>query len=460
MVAANNNKWNECLRIIKDNLEPAQYNSWFAPITVESFENNELTLRVPTAFYVEQLDGRFYNLLASTLVRVYGKGIKLKYSYDIIKDDPQAHVVSEEPHKSVAVQPMNPFAQQEKFSGIELDPQLNPVNTFENYCESKSNKLAYSIANAIATNPKCQTFNPMFIFGCTGVGKTHLIQAIGIKMKEENPLSRVLYVSARTFESQYTSAVRTNKVNDFINLYQSIDMLIVDDVQEFAGKTATQNTFFHIFNHLHNKQRHLILSCDCPPSELDGMEPRLLSRFKWGMIVELESPDYDLRRAVLLRKAMQAGVKIPDDILDFVAENVKDNVREIEGVFASLMAYSTALNQPLTIQLARNVLSNTVRMSKQNRVVTFDSISDAVCSEFNIDKELLFGKSRKRDVADARQLVMMLAKKFAKMSSTMIGLKLNRNHATVLYACKTIEERISVEKDFAAAVGRIEATLR
>ncbi|MDY5827714.1 MAG: DnaA/Hda family protein, partial [Candidatus Limisoma sp.] len=222
MVAANNNKWNECLRIIKDNLEPAQYNSWFAPITVESFENNELTLRVPTAFYVEQLDGRFYNLLASTLVRVYGKGIKLKYSYDIIKDDPQAHVVSEEPHKSVAVQPMNPFAQQEKFSGIELDPQLNPVNTFENYCESKSNKLAYSIANAIATNPKCQTFNPMFIFGCTGVGKTHLIQAIGIKMKEENPLSRVLYVSARTFESQYTSAVRTNKVNDFINFYQSI----------------------------------------------------------------------------------------------------------------------------------------------------------------------------------------------------------------------------------------------
>lgn len=460
MVAANNNKWNECLRIIKDNLESAQYNSWFAPITVESFENNELTLRVPTAFYVEQLDGRFYNLLASTLVRVYGKGIKLKYSYDIIKDDPQAHVVSEEPHKSVAVQPMNPFAQQEKFSGIELDPQLNPVNTFENYCESKSNKLAYSIANAIATNPKCQTFNPMFIFGCTGVGKTHLIQAIGIKMKEENPLSRVLYVSARTFESQYTSAVRTNKVNDFINFYQSIDMLIVDDVQEFAGKTATQNTFFHIFNHLHNKQRHLILSCDCPPSELDGMEPRLLSRFKWGMIVELESPDYDLRRAVLLRKAMQAGVKIPEDILDFVAENVKDNVREIEGVFASLMAYSTALNQPLTIQLARNVLSNTVRMSKQNRVVTFDSISDAVCSEFNIDKELLFGKSRKRDVADARQLVMMLAKKFAKMSSTMIGLKLNRNHATVLYACKTIEERISVEKDFAAAVGRIEATLR
>ena len=227
----------------------------------------------------------------------------------------------------------------------------------------------------------------MFIFGPTGVGKTHLIQAIGIGMKEENPDLRVLYLSARTFESQYTTAVRNNKVNDFINFYQSIDMLIMDDVQEFAGKTATQNTFFHIFNHLHNKQRHLILSCDCPPSELDGMEPRLLSRFKWGMTVELSSPDYELRRNVFLKKALQAGVEIPEDIVDYVAENVKDNVREIEGVFVSLMAHSTALNLPLTVDLARNVLSNSVKMSR--RQVTFDVIVDAVCSLFSIDKDLL-----------------------------------------------------------------------
>lgn len=451
------------MEIIKDNLTPTHFESWFAPIMEESYNEKEnvLTLRLPTSFYAEQLDGRFSNLLAKTLVRVYGTGIKLIYSFDVVKDDPKTHIAVEEPHKSKALQGgtlTDPFRQQEQsFSGVELDPQLNPVYTFENYCESKSNKLAYTIANAIVSNPNCQTFNPMFIFGSTGVGKTHLIQAIGIRMKEQNPRSRVLYLSARTFESQYTTAVRNNKVNDFINFYQSIDMLIMDDVQEFAGKTATQNTFFHIFNHLHNKQRHLILSCDCPPADLDGMEPRLLSRFKWGMTVELSSPDFELRYRVLKKKALQAGVEMPEDIVRFVAENVKDNVREIEGVFVSLMAHSTALNVPLTIELARNVLSNSVKMNK--RQVTFDTIADAVCSHYNIDKALLSGKSRKREVADARQLVMMLLKKHTKMSSTNIGLKLNRNHATVLYACKTIEERISVEKDYRALVEDIENQL-
>ena len=237
MTVRNNDKWAKCLEIIKDNLSDAHYESWFAPIQVENYDgdHNVLTLRVPTSYYAEQLEGRFYNLLEKTLIRVYGEGIRLKYSYNVIKDDPQSHVVAEEPHRSMAVSPNNPFTRQEY---ADLDPQLNPIYTFENYCESKSNKLAFAIANAIADNPKCQTFNPMFIFGATGVGKTHLIQAIGIRMKERNPRARVLYLSARTFESQYTTAVRRNTVNDFINFYQSIDMLIMDDVQEFAGKTA------------------------------------------------------------------------------------------------------------------------------------------------------------------------------------------------------------------------------
>ena len=453
MTVRNNDKWAKCLEIIKDNLSDAHYESWFAPIQVENYDgdHNVLTLRVPTSYYAEQLEGRFYNLLEKTLIRVYGEGIRLKYSYNVIKDDPQSHVVAEEPHRSMAVSPNNPFTRQEY---ADLDPQLNPIYTFENYCESKSNKLAFAIANAIADNPKCQTFNPMFIFGATGVGKTHLIQAIGIRMKERNPSARVLYLSARTFESQYTTAVRRNTVNDFINFYQSIDMLIMDDVQEFAGKTATQNTFFHIFNHLHNNQRHLILSCDCPPADLDGMEPRLLSRFKWGMTVELSKPDFELRCRVFRKKAQQAGVEVSDEIVNFVAENVKDNVREIEGVFVSLMAYSTALNQSLTIDLARNVLMNAVKMTK--RQITFDLIAETVCSQYHVDMASLYGKSRKREVADARQLVMMLAKKHTKMSSTNIGMKLNRNHATVLYACKTIEERISVDKDYRALVDAVE----
>lgn len=456
-----NNLWERCLKIIKDNLSETLYESWFAPIKMESYEDNVLTLRVPTSYYVEQLDGRFYNLLALTLIRVYGKGIRLKYSYDVIKPatppavDDGAGTVTEEPLHGVVKSPVkDPFAPQEYDV---LDPQLNQSYTFENYCESKSNKLAYTIAKSIATNPKCQTFNPLFVFGPTGVGKTHLIQAIGNKMKEENQGCRVLYLSARTFESQYTTAVRKNTVNDFINFYQSIDMLIIDDVQEFAGKTGTQNTFFHIFNYLHNKQKHLILSCDCPPSELDGMEPRLLSRFKWGMTVELSRPDYELRKNVFLNKAKREGVEIPMDVVDFVAENVKDNVRELEGVLVSLLAYATALNQSLTTDLARNVLANSVKISK--RQITFDGIVEAVCSQFSIETKDLFSKSRKREVADSRQLVMALAKKHTKMSSTNIGLKLHRNHATVLYACKAIEERLSVDKEFRALVAKIEETV-
>lgn len=452
--------WKECLRIIKDNISNAQFESWFAPIEVGSYDKKEntLVLNVPTPYYVEHLEGQYGKLLIAALMRVYGSNIRLRFSYNVVKDDPQTHVVAEEPRKSRAVEQRNlavdPFTPQEYG---ELDPQLNPIYTFENYCESQSNKLPYAIAKAIATDPKCQTFNPMFVFGPTGVGKTHLIQAIGIKMKECHPSSRVLYLSARTFVTQYTAAVKNNTLNDFLNFYQSIDMLIIDDVQELSGKTATQNTFFHIFNHLHNKQKHLILSSDCPPSELDGMEPRLLSRFKWGMTVELSSPDYDLRKNVLLRKSMQAGVEMPEEVVDFIAQNVKDNVRELEGVFVSLMAYATTLNQPFTIDLARNVLSNSVKISK--RQITFEGIVEKVCSQYSISSEMLYSKSRKRDVADSRQLIMALAKKHTKMSSTTIGMKLKRNHATVLHACKTIDERMSVDKDFKNMVESIEQSL-
>ena len=248
--------WDECLRIIKDNLSDAHYESWFAPITVQNYDSGVLTLRIPSAFYAEQIDGRFGNLLKSVLKKVYGTDLKhIQYSYNIVKGDNDTNITEEakRTHYPTAEKSHNPFATVEY---ADLDSQLNESYTFENYCESKSNKLAYTIAKAVASNPKCQTFNPMFIFGPTGVGKTHLIQAIGNKMKEVVPDSRVLYLSARTFEAQYTTAVRKNAVNDFINFYKSIDMLIIDDVQEFAGKTATQNTFFHIFNYLHNKQKN------------------------------------------------------------------------------------------------------------------------------------------------------------------------------------------------------------
>ena len=336
----------------------------------------------------------------------------------------------------------------------EIDSQLNPKYNFENYCGGMCNKLAVTIGEKIATDPSCRTFSPLFIFGATGVGKTHLIQAIGIKMKESQPRNRVLYVTARIFESQYTTAVRNNKVNDFINFYQSIDTLILDDIQELAGKTATQNTFYHIFNHLHQNQKQLILSSDTRPVDMDGMVPRLISRFKWGMTVELNKPDFSLRRNVLTMKAEQDGLVISNEILDYIANNVTDSVRELEGVIVSLLGHAAMLNQDITLDLAKAVVANAVKISKTQ--LTFEIIAEKVCEHYNIDTDLIYAKSRKREISDARQVVMYLVKKHTQLSSTNIGLRLSRNHATVLHACKNIEERLSVDKQLQEDLETIE----
>ena len=459
MVAANNNKWNECLRIIKDNLEPAQYNSWFARITVESFENNELTLRVPTAFYVEQLDGRFYNLLASTLVRVYGKGIKLKYSYDIIKDDPQAHVVSEEPHKSVAVQPMNPFAQQEKFSGIELDPQLNPHLSFTNYIEGDSNKLPRSVGMSIADHPNTTQFNPLFIYGPSGCGKTHLINAIGLRTKQLYPQKRVLYISARLFQVQYTNSVLQRTINDFIRFYQTIDMLIVDDIQEWMTSPATQNTFFHIFDHLFRNGKRIILASDRPPVDLQGMPERLLTRFSCGLIAELEKPNEKLCVDILENKIRKDGLKIPRDVVQFISQTANGSVRDLQGVINSLMAYSIVYNSNIDMRLAERVIKRAVKVD--DKPLTVDEIVETVCNHFNVSPSAVGGKSRKRDLVVARQVSMYLAQKYTKMPASRIGkLVGNRDHSTVIHSCSQVETRLKIDKDFLDEIQSIENSFK
>ena len=456
--------WDDCLAIIKDNLPAEQFNAWFSPIVAISFEDNKLILKVPTQFFIDYIEETYPALLTYTLKRVFGDKVRLAYKYDVVSNVPDTEVtikndnISARLKTNLATQPTqisNPFA---PVQYDDIDPQLNLRYTFENYCGSMSNKLAVSIGMAIATNPDCKTYNPMFIFGSTGVGKTHLIQAIGIKIKETNPRARVLYLTARVFESQYTSAVKQNKVNDFINFYQSIDVLLLDDIQEFAGKVSTQNTFFHIFNHLHQHQKQLIMTSDCRPSEMDGMVPRLISRFKWGMTVELSKPDYELRREVLAMKAAQDGLSIPDEVLDYIATNVTESVRELEGIVVSLLAHATMLNQEITVDLAKTVISNSVHINK--RQVTFELIAEVVANHYNIDTEQLYGKSRKREISDARQLLMYFAKKETQLSSTNIGLRLARNHATVLHACKQIEQRMSVEKEFRQEVADMAASLK
>lgn len=459
-------QWNRCLDVIKANLPAEQFDAWFAPIVAVDFDqnNDRVTLRVPSQYFVEQIEGRYFNIISTAMKRVFGENVKLTYRYNVVGNDDASAVEQVEDNSSAKLKidlkihkprVANPFERDDMLEDI--DPQLNPRYTFDNYCSSMSNKLAVSIGHAIAEHPEIKTYNPLFVFGSTGVGKTHLLQAIGIKLKEDNPRMRVLYVSSRVFESQYTTAVQQKKINDFINFYQSIDVLLLDDIQFFAGKPGTQNTFFHIFNHLHQHQRQLVMSSDCRPSDLDGMEPRLISRFKWGMAVELGKPDFDLRRRFLSMKAAQDGLTIGGDVLDFIATNVTESVRELEGVMVALLAHATMLGQEITIDLARSIIGNTVRVSQKQ--VTFESIAETVADYYNLPTDLIYGKSRKREISDARQLVMYLAKKEAQMSSTSIGAKLDRTHATVLHACIQIEQRMSIEKDFSREVQAITASL-
>ena len=458
--------WNRCLDVIKDNLPAEQFDAWFAPIVAVDLdqENNRVTLRAPSQFFVEKIEGRYFAILSAAMKKVFGENVKLTYKYNMVNNDDASAVEQVADASSVKFKQelkirkprvANPFEQNDVLEDI--DPQLNPKYTFENYCTSMSNKLAVSIGQAITDHPEVKTYNPLFVFGTTGVGKTHLLQAIGIRLKEQNPRMRVLYVSARVFESQYTTAVIQKKVNDFINFYQSIDVLLLDDIQFLAGKPSTQNTFFHIFNHLHQHQRQLVMSSDCRPSDLDGMEPRLISRFKWGMTVALEKPDYDLRRKFLAMKAAQDGLNISDEVLDYIATHVTESVRELEGVMVALLAHATMLGQDITIDLAHSVIGNTVKVSQ--RQVTFESIAETVADYYNLPTEVIYGKSRKREISDARQLVMYLAKKEAQMSSPSIGAKLDRTHATVLHACIQIEQRMSIEKDFSREVQAITASL-
>lgn len=438
--------WNDCLKIIQDNVTPEKYDAWFKPIAFKSFVDNKITITVPTSFFVEFLDENYAPLLRATIKRVYGPAAQLFYHYNQLQNEPDTKVIikseSPSPASKKGMPDANPFKM--RTDEVQFDSQLNPKYSFENYCGSASNRIALSIGRAIGENPDNKTFNPLFIFGPSGVGKTHLIHAIGLSIKEHRPNMRVLYVSARLFESQFTTASRNGRINDFIYFYQSIDVLIIDDIQDLIDKEKTQNSFFYIFNQLQLNNKQVIISSDCSPSQLKGMPDRLLTRMRWGMTVELERPDNILRREVLQQKSEQEGLSLPVEILDYIADNVTDSIRELEGIVVSLMAHATVLGSEISFDLAKKVISNSVKVSKKQ--INFEMIIQGVSAYYDIEPDTLFTKSRKREISDARQMVMYMAKKHAKMALTAIGTRLSRTHATVLYACKNIEERLPFEK--------------
>ena len=467
MLASPKALWDNSLLLIKDSVTEQQYNTWFKPIVFESYKPSTKTLlvQVPSPFVYEYLEQNFVDLLSKVLHRNFGEGIRLTYrvvtdkehklSQDIEADPNDADLAKQtrERAQQTAAQPATPQQQED------IDTQLDPKLTFNNYMEGDSNKLPRSVGLSIAEHPNTTQFNPMFIYGPSGSGKTHLVNAIGLKAKQMYPQKRVLYVSARLFQTQYTDAVLHNASNDFINFYQSIDMLIVDDIQEWAGKAKTLNTFFHIFNHLFRNGKRIILASDRPPVELKDMPDRLLTRFSCGLVCELEKPNIQLCVDILSNKIRRDGLKIPVDVISFIAQTCNGSVRDLQGAINGLLAYSIVYNSSIDIRLAERVIKRAVKVD--DKPLTIDDIVETVCHHYNVTVTAVNSKSRKRDYVVARQVTMYLAQKYTKMPASRIGkLVGNRDHSTVIHSCSKVEERLKIDAGFSDELVSIENGLK
>ncbi|WP_242134867.1 chromosomal replication initiator protein DnaA [Aestuariivivens marinum] len=454
--------WNNCLEFIKDNIQPQAYKTWFEPIVAVKLTDSALSIQVPSKFFYEWLEEHYVKILKVSLTKELGNNAKLVYIIKMentygnkqpftekIPSSNRTALKSQEidvPLNNKNPELRNPFVIP-GIRNVKIESQLNPNYSFENFLEGDSNRLARSAGLAVAAKPGGTSFNPLLIFGGVGLGKTHLAHAIGVDIKDKYPEKTVLYISAEKFTQQYIESVKKNNRNDFIHFYQLIDVLIIDDVQFFSGKSGTQDVFFHIFNHLHQNGKQVVLTSDKAPVDMQDIEQRLLSRFKWGLSAELQHPDFETRVSILKNKLYRDGVEMPDDIIDYVAKNIKTNVRELEGAIISLIAQSSFNKKEITLELANQIVEKFVKNTK--REVSIDYIQKVVSDYFQMDIDTLQSKTRKRHIVQARQLAMFFAKKFTKASLASIGSQIGkRDHATVLHACKTVDNLSSTDKQF------------
>ena len=465
MKVSPNAAWDNSLALISENVNEQQFNTWFKPIVFESFNEKTKTLlvQVPSPFVYEYLEEKYLDLLSTVFRRTFGEGVRLSYRVIVDKENDGAQIFEgDESTGGVKMEPQTRANQSRTgldAADSELDPQLNPHQSFNNFIEGDTNKLPRSVGLSIADQPQSSQFNPMFIYGPSGCGKTHLINAIGLRIKQLFPQKRVLYISARLFEVQYTNSIRQNHFNDFIAFYQTIDVLIVDDIQEWIGKEGTQNTFFHIFDHLFRNGKRIILASDRPPVDLKGMPERLLTRFSCGLIAELEKPNRQLCVDILNSKIRHDGLQIPADVVEFIAESANGSVRDLVGVINSLMAYSVVYNSPVDMRLAERVIKRAVKVD--DKPLTVDEILEAVCRHYNVTTAAVNSKSRKRELVIARQVSMYFAQKFTKIPASRIGkLVGGRDHSTVLHSGTQVEQRLKVDHSFFDEVKSIETSFK
>ena len=464
--------WNNCLSIIRDNVTAQNFKTWFKPIKAVKLDDKILTVQVPSQFFYEWLENNYITLIKKTLKRELGKDAKLEYNILLETSSGKKPYVTKLPSSGQPTLKNDPISMPINMGDstirnpfiipglqkININPQLNESYTFDAYIEGECNRLARSAGFAVSQNPGGTSFNPLFIYGNGGLGKTHLANAIGIEVKNNHPEKIVLYVSADKFQTQFVDAIMDNKKNDFVHFYQSIDVLIIDDVQFLCGKEKTQDVFFHIFNHLHQNKNQIVLTSDKAPVDIIGMEQRLLSRFKWGLSADLQSPDLETRLAILKKKIKNDGIDIPYEVVEYIAYSITTNVRELEGALISLLAQSSLNKKEITIDLAKNMLDKFVKNTV--REVSIDYIQKVVCDYFDIPIEIMKSKTRKREIVQCRQLAMYFSKQMTKNSLAMIGKHCgNKDHATVLHACKTVNNLADTDKRFKGYISDIEKKL-
>ena len=469
--------WEKCLRVIGDNIPMQAYKTWFEPIRPVKLDKEVLTIQVPSQFFYEWLEEHYIGLLKKTIKKELGVNGRLEYSIIIdsnLKSSKATAVnLPSTDRGATRNKPMNmpidinhgksrdipnPFIIP-GLKKIKVESQLVEAYSFDNFIEGDCNRLARSAGWAIAENPGKTAFNPLLIYSNVGLGKTHLAHAIGLQVKEKYPDKTVLFVKTEQFINQFIDSVRNNNQNDFVHFYQMIDCLIMDDVQFIAGKDKTQDVFFHIFNHLHQNNKQIILTSDKPPVELKGMEPRLLSRFKWGLAADLQVPDLETRIAILQNKLYKDGIEMPYDVVEYLAYSITTNIREMEGALVSILAQSTLNKKTIDLELAKRMIDKFVKNT--TREISIDYIQKVVCDYFDMPIEAINSKTRKREIVQARQLAMFFSKKHTKNSLATIGLHCgNKDHATVLHACRTVNNLVETDKQFRTYVEEINKKLK
>jgi chromosomal replication initiator protein len=511
--------WSECLDIIRDNVSRQSFTTWFEPLEAQSLEEEDdlrkLTIQLPSRFYYEWIEEHYFSLLRKTVTRVLGPNGRLFYDVVIEQEDPddpdqgasmqlparpsgtdaasspdppstpESSPDSSAPSSSSpestasptepdlgSADPQPPSADEAKESeppvqnpfaipglkDTEVDNQLNDSYTFDRFIKGSCNRLARSAARSIAADPGETSFNPFLVYGGVGLGKTHLIQAIGNHVATHCPDKTVFYVSSERFTTEFVQSIQENRIGEFSTFYRQIDVLIVDDVQFFSGKEKTQEEFFHIFNALRQAGKQIVLSADRPPREIDGLEERLLSRFQWGLSADLKPPGLDTRTSILRRKAEDDGIDLDDEVIEFIAQSIESNIRELEGALIRLLAHATLHQLDITLDLAKEVLHDLFQ--EQKATLTIDDIQRIVCEHLGVSEEQMRGQTRKRDIVRARQIAMYFVKKHTQHSLKDIGLHFGgRDHSTVIHANNTVEDRMENDESFRDTVEAIGETL-